>query len=107
MLEFRITQDPNQQFAMILNGRRVTFRLWWSRVTDRWSLDLAMDDVPIVTGRKIVNNVDLLRRFNLDIGALFCVPIMAGAVPDRTNLPNGNCKLFHATQAEIDAAISA
>lgn len=106
MLEFKITDEPNQRFSMILNNRRVTFRLWWSRVTDRWSFDLAIDDQPVITGRKIVNNVDLLRRFHLGIGSLFCVPIMFDAEPDRMGLPNGNCKLFHATQAEIDAAIS-
>ncbi len=106
MIEFPITSDANQRFSVFLNNRRVTFRLWWSTVTDRWSFDLSIDDLPVVTGRRIVNNVDLLRRFNLNIGSLFCVPIKTGAEPNRTGLPNGDCRLYHATQAEIDAAIS-
>lgn len=106
MLEFKITADPNQKFSVFLDNRRVTFRLWWSRVTDRWSFDMAIDDEPVITGRKIVANVDMLRRFNFGIGALICVPIKPGAVPDRMGLPNGDCRIYHVTEAEINAAIS-
>lgn len=107
MMEFRVTADPNQQFSVFIGGRRVTLRLWWATVTNRWSFDLSIDDLPVITGRRIVTNVDLLRPFGLDIGSIFCVPIVPDSVPDRTGLPNGNCRLYHATQAEIDAAISA
>jgi hypothetical protein len=106
MLEFTVTDDPNQQFSVFLNNQRVTFRLWWATVTDRWSFDLSIDDLPVITGRRIVTNVDLIRRFNLDIGSIFCVAILPGAVPNRAGLPSGACRLYHVTQAEIDAAIS-
>lgn len=105
MIEFKITTAPKQKFSVVLQGRRVTFVLWYNPRSDRWSFDLALDDEPILHGRRIVTGVDLLKPFNLGLGALIAYS-EKGLEPNRDNLPNGTVKLYHATQEEINAALA-
>lgn len=107
MIEFKITDAADQQFGAILNNRRVTMRLRYNTTTDRWSLDLSIDDQPVLHGRRIVVGVDLLEPFGFGIGAVFALSGVFDDPPNRTNLVNGNVKLYHATEAEIDAAAAA
>lgn len=105
MIEFRILDEPRQKFSVLLNRRRVTFELWYSLTSKRWSMDLAIDGAPVLHGRRIVTGVDLLAPFNLGIGILFAFPEVAGAVPDRSGLPLGKVKLYHTTQEEVNEAV--
>lgn len=107
MIQIDILDESKQKFSLILNNQRVTIQLWYSVSKDRWSFDLALDGEWVVTGRKIVMGVDLLAPFNLGIGILFCAPETPDAVPDRTGLPLGLVRLYHATEEERDAAVSA
>lgn len=107
MIEFRILDEPRQKFSVLLNRRRVTFELWYSITSKRWSMDLAIDGAPVLHGRRIVTGVDLLAPFNLGIGILFAFPEVAGAAPDREALPLGIVRLYHITQEEIDASVAA
>lgn len=104
MISFRITNAADQQFSTIINNQRISLRLRWNLTSDRWSFDLAIDDEPVLTGRRIVTGIDLLAPFNLGIGAVFAVPATVGAKPGRDELPNGLVKFYHATAAEIEAA---
>lgn len=106
MIVFKFTTDPDQKFAMVLNNRRVSFRFRYNVYTDRWSFDLSIDDLPVLTGRRVTLGSDMLGAFTFDIGVLFAVAVVPGAVADRVQLPNGSVRMFHLTQAEIDAAIS-
>lgn len=106
MIQFNISSDPDQKFSTFLNNKRVTIRLRYNPTTDRWSFDLSLDDLPILTGRRIVTGVDLLAAFNFDIGLIFAATVLAGSNPDRVNLPNGNVALFQASQEEADAAVA-
>lgn len=103
MITFKIAEHPDQQFATILNGRRVTLRLRYNVTTERWSFDLSIDDLPVLHGRRIVTGVDLLAPFGFGIGMIVAAPIKPGSEPDRTSLPNGNVKLFHLTADELAA----
>lgn len=103
---FNFSTDADQQFAMILNNRRVTFRFRYNVSSDRWSFDLSIDDQPVLYGRRVVTGVDLIGAHNFDIGLLFAVSIVPGAVPDRVQLPNGSVRMFHIMQDELNAAIS-
>jgi hypothetical protein len=105
MIEFTIADEADQQFATILNGRRVTMRLRYNVTTDRWSFDLSIDDEPVLHGRRIVTGVDLLAPFDFGLGALFAVPIDSNN-PGRVELPRGSVRLYHATDAEIAAALA-
>ncbi len=101
MIEFSIIDEADQQFATVLDGRRVTIRLRYNVTTDRWNMDLSIDDQPVLTGRRVVTGIDLIEPFNFGIGAIFALPEKAGEVPDRNNLPRGIVRLYHASEAEI------
>jgi len=103
MITFEISDEADQQFATVLNDRRVTLRLHYSVTTDRWSLDLSIDDLPVLHGRRIVCGVDLLEPFGFGVGVLVAAPVKAGSDPTRDDLPNGNVKLFHAMPEELAA----
>lgn len=103
MMVFNIIDAADQQFGTIINNQRVTIRLRWNLSSERWSFDLAIDDLPVLTGRRIVCGIDLLSPFNFGIGAIFALPAVPGAEPGREELPAGDVRLYHATQAEIDA----
>ena len=98
---FRIIDAADQQFGTIINGRRVTIRLRYNPTSERWSFDLAIDDQPVLLGRRIVTGVDLLAPFNFGLGVVFAAAVTPGAVPDRQALPAGTVKLFHASDAEL------
>ena len=107
MIQLTVIDAPDQQFGAILSNRRVTMRLRYNPTSERWTFDLSIDDLPVLHGRRIVTGIDLLEPFNFGIGALFALPVTPGAVPDRDALPNGTVRLYHATEAEIAAALAA
>lgn len=103
MIDFTIADAADQQFSCVLNGRRVTIRLRFNETSHHWGMDLAVDDQPVIRGRKIVTGVDLLQPFRLGIGAIFAVPERPGLEPNRDNLPRGLVRLYHASEAEMAA----
>lgn len=106
MIEFKIINEPKQKFSVLLNRRRVTFTLWYNQSSDRWSFDLALDNEPVLHGRRIVTGVDLLGPYNLGIGIIFAFSD-TGVIPNRDNLPTGLVKLYHTNQEEVNAAVAA
>lgn len=107
MIAFRIANLPDQQFATVLNGRRVTIRLRYNVTVDRWSFDLSIDDLPVLYARRIVTGVDLIEPFKFGLGLIFALDVTVGADPNRVQLPNGEVRLYHATEEELaDAAVS-
>lgn len=101
MIEFSIIDEADQQFATVLDGRRVTIRLRYNVSTDRWNMDLSIDDEPVLIGRRVVTGIDLIAPFNFGIGAIFALPEKDGAMPDRNSLPRGIVRLYHASEAEM------
>jgi hypothetical protein len=108
MIELSVIDRADQQFGIVLNGKRVSMRLRFNTTTRRWSYDLSLDDVWIIQGKRIVSMVDLFRSLpHLDIGHLYAYPATVGASPDRKSLPGRLVRLYHATSAEVDAVKAA
>lgn len=105
MKQFVIKSHADQEFSTIINGRRVTLRLWYSRITDRWSLDLSLDGDPVLQGRRVVTGVDMLEAFDFGIGVMFAVS-ERGDEPGRDQLPEGLVKFYHASESEVNAAVA-
>lgn len=105
MIELPVTDNPRQEFSVILEGRRVTMELWYAVFLDRWSMSLAIDGDPVLAGIRVVTGVDLLARFSLGVGIIFAWSPSA-ALPGRNELPQGTVKLFCTTQEEVDAAVA-
>lgn len=105
MIKFRIEDQPDQQFSAILERRRVTLRLRYNVTSARWSFDIAIDDVPVLHGRRIVTGVDLLKPFNLGIGVIFAASanLDRETAPDLTSLVDGSVNLYQTTVAEIES----
>lgn len=107
MIEFEIADEADQQFATLLENRRVSFRLRYSEESDRWSFDLSVDDTPVLYGVRIVTGVDLLAPYNLGLGILFALPSPEEDLPpNRANLPNGLVRLYHTTEDEVEATLA-
>lgn len=104
MTRFEIIDAADQQFSAILNNRRVTIRLRWNAHANRWMFDLAIDDVPVLNGRRVVAGLDLLAPFKFGLGVIFAAPLKDGTEPDRQALPRGTVRLYHATADEVAAA---
>jgi hypothetical protein len=103
MIEIHLTDNARQKLSVLMGQRRTTLVVWYSDFTGRWSFDLAVDDEPVLTGRRMVAGIDLLAPFDLGLGVLF---VDATENPGRDSFVNGAAKLYHATQAEIDAALA-
>lgn len=103
MKQFTVIDAADQQFGTILNNRRVTIRLRYNPTTDRWSMDLSIDDLPVLHGKRVTTGVDLLGAFSFGIGSIFAVATNAGDVPDRNGLPSGRVRLYHASEDEVEA----
>jgi hypothetical protein len=108
MIELPVIDAADQEFSVILLNRRATFRLRYAPFSNRWSMDLSIDDEPVLHGRRIVLGVDLLATFDFGLGHLVASPAQEGgtAEPGRTELPNGVVRLYHFTDADIAAAVA-
>lgn len=107
MREFPIIDAADQQFGAYLNNQRVTIRVRYNPMSDRWSFDLSLDDIPVLHGRRIVLGVDLLAPFTFDIGRLYALATAAGGEPNRAALPGGLVRLYHLTDAEYEIGLAA
>lgn len=105
MITFNITSDSDQKFSTIINGQRVTIRLWYAVFNDRWSADISIDGAPVLHGRKIITGVDLLEPFNFNIGVFFAFS-EKGFEAGRNHLSEGTVKIYHTTREEVDATVS-
>jgi hypothetical protein len=103
MRSFSIIDAPRQTFSVVLNQRRCTLTINYNVTTKRWNLDLGIDGVLVMHGRRIVSMIDLLQPFEeFGIGAIFVFdPEGKNLVPDYDNLVSGRVLLCHVTPDEI------
>lgn len=102
--ELPIIDAPSQLFTTTLSGRRCDFLVNYSTWSDRWSFDLSIDGVVVLSGRRIVLGVDLIAPFGFGIGSLIASPWGEDeAEPGRTELPSGRVRLFHYDPTEAAA----
>lgn len=99
MQRFEITASPDQRFAVTMNGRNVELRLRWNRETEHWSLDLYLDRVAVMVGRRIVPNINLIRRLHLGLGAIWAV----GTAQGRDVFTDGDLVIYQADPDELEA----
>lgn len=94
--EFDIIDAPGQVFSTVVNNRKITIRLRYNTVSEHFSMDLSIDDVPVLTGRKVTSEVDLLQPFDFGIGSIFAADIDGkGREPTLANFVSGITRLYH------------
>lgn len=91
-----VTNDADQQFAIVLDGSRITMRIRHNVRLNRWAFDLARDDQWVLRARRIVPGIDLLEGSGITgLGSIFAHTAKEGSKPDRTGLPNGAVRLYY------------
>lgn len=93
--EIPVIDAPFQTLTTSLNGTPVGLALSYNETSDRWSFDLSVKGEIVITGRRIVLGVDLLKPFGLGLGKLVAVDWDGvGAEPGRSDLPAGLVRLL-------------
>lgn len=95
MREFIITDAADQEFTVLVAGKRCAFRFRYNTTSDRWTFDLSIQEVSVLVGRRVVLGVDLLAAFDFGIGAVFAVDYEEkGNAPDRASLPARRVRVY-------------
>lgn len=95
LYELPVLAQPGQMFSTVTNGQKITIRLRYNTATERFSMDLAIDEVPALTGVKLVSNVDFLEPFDFGIGKLFVAGVRdAETEPTLQAFADGRVKLY-------------
>lgn len=104
MIRIPIIEAPRQVLSMVLGARRCTIGLNYNTLIDRWMLDLSIDAVPVLAGRRVVTGVDLLAPFDFGIGMLIAGGYeTADTEPDYEALTSGAVRLYHTSYEEAAA----
>ena len=91
-----------QTCSIVLNGRRCTMCFTWNKMIDRWSMDLDIDAVPALKGRRLVPFNDLLGPFDLGLGAMFVGDYEGTGEPTTYDaMVSGRHRLYHLTPSEV------
>lgn len=105
MISFDIADAADQKFSTVSNNRRVTIRLRFNYVSDRWTFDLAIDGDYVLHGRRIVPNIDLIEPFGFGLGVIFAYSFN-GDKPSRQQLVNGLVRLYQASRQEVQNVVA-
>jgi len=105
MIEFQVNEAARQKFSTVIERRRVTIRIQFNHVANRWFFDLALDGDYVLFGRKVVRNVNLIEPFNFGIGVIFAFSPQDFEA-ERDNLANGLVKIYQVDQGELDATLA-
>jgi len=93
--EIPVIDAPFQTLTTSLNGMPVGLALGYNETSGRWSFDLSVNGTVVITGRRIVLGVDLLKPFALGLGKLVAVDWDGtDAEPGRSELPAGEVRLL-------------
>lgn len=107
MQRINLGSAPDQRVSAILDGRRFTFRFRFNAWSGRWHFDMALDDQPILYGRRVVANRNLLPEVVFP-GRLFAYVYAGdGSQPGLDDFASGAAALFYVSEDELTAALAA
>lgn len=107
MQRIDLTSSPDQRLSVVLDARRVTFRFRYNALDGRWYFDMALDDQPVLSGRRVVAHRNLLPADVLP-GRLFAyVYANDGLQPGRDAFTDGTAALFYVAETELAEALAA
>ena len=95
-----VIASTNQAMSTIIDNRLIEFRFWYNPTSDRWSVDVAIDDEYVLYGRRMVTGVDILAPFRLGIGAIYLEGPSEHDEPNRANILNNFVKIYSVTDDE-------
>lgn len=104
IVELFVEDTPYQVMEVTMNGQRVNLYLKYNTMNDHWVMDIYKDGSPLLTGRKLVLDMDLLGRYNFNLGSIICLHVTSKTTvsePNRYNLVNGDVRLFMAWEEDV------
>lgn len=107
MIIIPMIDSADQELGTIINNQRVTFRFRYNTTSDRWSVDVAIDDEYILYGRRLVTGVDILEPFDLGIGVMFVTGHSEFDEPNRDNIANNFVNIYCFNREEMDGLTDA
>lgn len=106
MIEISVSSEHDQTFGIVLENRRVVMRLRWNVTANRYHMDLAINDTPVMVGRRVVVGADLIDQFSFGIGRIFVSGRTVDIEPTPEAFAAGEVRMLQATDAEIVAALA-
>jgi len=108
--ELRLLDSPAQRHRVRLNGQDVEILFRYNVSADRWSITIwkSQEECPTLSGRVIIEGIDLFKHFNLDLGEMYCVtPGVFDLAGNRyRRLIDGVSRIIFTTQTEREALAS-
>ena len=92
-----VVDAPNQRLSVAIGNKDIVLDLKYNTSFDYWIMDVWNRKKLLVAGIKLVLGVDLLYRYNLNIGSITLLHITSKhevKEPNRYNLVNGDIKMF-------------
>ncbi len=101
-----LSKNYSAVFQIEILSETYEFRTLYNSRFNNWSFDLIKNNVEIASGISMVLGTDIIKQFNLGLGVLFMVDLEQTNI-DATAFDIGErVVLVHATQEEIDNAIT-
>lgn len=95
--ELVVLDRPYQTLEMEMNGVKIRWYIKYNVKFDYWTFDLYKGAKPLLHGRRIVLDIDLLAPYNFGLGQIICIHSPTKLVtkePNRQNLPARETKLL-------------
>lgn len=95
-----VTVEADQRFSVTMVGQRVSLRLRYNTLIDRWSVSVSIDDEPLLDGRRMTLNRNAFVGVLDNLGSLFLYSETV-VDPNFDNVSDGTVKLYHADPDEV------
>lgn len=104
MQEIKLIDSPSQVFITKLGTTKVKLHFKYNSVSDRWTFDVYINEVPKLHGRRVVLGTNLIAPYTdlVSIGVLVAAdPSFGGVLPNRANIPSGLIKMYQLDSSEL------
>ena len=74
MIELKLIDFAKQKFTATIKNQQCTFNFKYNSVMEAWTFDLTINGELMLSGRKLVNDINILKPFTkIDIGIMFSI----------------------------------
>ena len=95
-------QPQAERFRLTIDDRTVALSTYYIYTTDSWKLTIKENDQTLVAGVGLLNGIDILRPYNLNLGSLGLINI-TDSHEDANSLTLGSqVLLVHMTEEEYE-----
>lgn len=102
MLRLPVSNLPKQSFSFAVDGTTYGITLLYNTIDSNWFMDFAVNDKPLITGRRVVHGVNLVNGYQGCI--IFALNASGNDTPiTYDSLIAGNTRLYYTTLAELAA----